>query len=374
MIKWQEEFSNLIDANNAYNFKDFDKNSSIILYGAGSLGQMAISLLGEKQVIPKYIIDKNLEGKINNIPIRKLSELTFDEIEESLFVICISSLEFLPIYNDLRSIGCKHIIQFYDYSEVFFNNILGNGWSKTELTKEDENFIKRVFRNLEHDENSVAHYLQFLWWKMRRIEKIYENFPVLSSTKYFKAKCFPSMDEKERYLDCGAHFGNTIMEFIECVNKKYSKIWAFEPDNYNMTSLKQKTKNYKNIEYFSDALSDENIKEVSFYDNLGFASKIDKKGRSKVNMKTIDSFAFEPTIIKLHVEGFELNVLEAAKNTIENSRPIIMVLADHNEDGLYKIANFLINLDKYKLYFYLHDYCGNSAIFYAIPKERENTY
>ena len=47
-----------------------------------------------------------------------------------------------------------------------------------------------------------------------------------------------------------------------------------------------------------------------------------------------------------------------------------MILADHNEDGLYEIANFLNQLREYKLYFYLHDYCGNSAVYYAIPKER----
>lgn len=373
MINWQEELSNLIDASNAYKFKNFDTKNPIILYGAGSLGRMAISLLNEKEIVPKYIIDKNLEGKINNIPIRKLSELTFNEIETSLFIICISSIEFMPIYNDLIDIGCKHIIQFYDYSEIFFNNILGNGWSKSTLSDDERNQVERVFQNLEHDKNSVAHYLQFLYWKFRRIEYIYDAFPVLSNHKYFKANCFPFLSKNERYLDCGAHVGNTILNFIEITQMQYSKIWAFEPDKYNMTSLKEKTNKYKSIEYFQSVLSNIDEEEVLFYDNLGFASKVDKEGNEKIHTRTIDSYKLSPTIIKLHLEGLELKALEGSQKTIIESRPIIMVLADHNEDGLYKIANFLINLENYKLYFYLHDYCGNSAVFYAIPEERENT-
>jgi hypothetical protein len=43
-----------------------------------------------------------------------------------------------------------------------------------------------------------------------------------------------------------------------------------------------------------------------------------------------------------------------------------MILADHSEDGLYKIPQFINKLGGYKLYFNLHDYCGNTAVFYGI--------
>ena len=150
---------------------------------------------------------------------------------------------------------------------------------------------------------------------------------------------------------------------------KYETIWAVEPDKNNNTIMKTELSGIDKIKYLPIALS--NIDGISnFISGLGFASKIEENGNDNVQIQTIDSLNINPSIIKLHLEGYELKALHGATETIRRARPLLMVLADHNEDGLYKIAHFLMALDKYKIYFYLHDYCGNSAIFYAIPKER----
>lgn len=370
MINWEKEFSEILNSSFGYEFINIDEKKQIVLYGAGSLGSMAIDLLREKEIIPTAVIDKNLEGELKGISVKKMKDLSSKELLNSLFIICISSIEFTPIYNELKEKGCKNIIHFYDYSECFFKEILGNGWSKSNIDEQDIKNIKKVLKTLEHDENSLAHYLQFLYWKIKRIEKIYDNYPVLSSKKYFGVKSFPNLSQEEKYLDGGAHFGNTILDFMKISNNKYSKIWAFEPDVYNMKKLKENVNNSFKIEFIPNPISD-NDKKVLFYENLGFASKIDNLGELNIDCKTIDSFNFDPTIMKLHLEGEELKALNGASYTIKKYRPILMVLADHNADGLYKIANYLISLDNYKIYFYLHDYCGNSAVFYAYPIERD---
>lgn len=44
-------------------------------------------------------------------------------------------------------------------------------------------------------------------------------------------------------MDCGAFKGDSIADFYVAVHGKYDKIYAFEPDSYNMKQLKDYCKN-----------------------------------------------------------------------------------------------------------------------------------
>ena len=94
---------------------------------------------------------------------------------------------------------------------------------------------------------------------------------------------------------------------------------------------------------------------------------------SSVPITAIDTLGFEPSFIKLHIEGGELDALSGALDTIENCRPIVAATCYHNEDGLWKLpAFFKDNFENYKLYFRLHGWCGTAAVIYAIPNERKS--
>jgi FkbM family methyltransferase len=339
----------------------------VILYGAGSLGNMAIPLLNQIGVTPKYILDMNKSGLLVDTPITHPDDIDFDNYKDYTFLVTISSIMFKPIYLYLKAMGAKSIYQFYDYCEVYMPKVLPNGWSVGSLDATTTEGIKRVFDSLYHDTYSIHHYLQFLWWKLKRVEKVYKDYPVLSNQKYFKAPCFEEWSKHEKLLDGGAHFGQTVDSFKEAVEDEFDYIWAFEPDRNNAKELQESIYQVdKNkIEIHTSCLYDE-VREIGFEDNLGFASKVNIDCNSKVQAVTIDSLNISPTIIKLHIEGDELKALNGAKETIKRVKPTLMVLADHNSDGLYKIGEFLSSLEGYKLYFYLHDYCGNSAIFYAL--------
>lgn len=345
------------------------KQGGIALYGAGAMCEMALDFLRLINVIPKYIIDSNKKGKLRDNKIITPLDIPKNDLENLTFILCIVTTPITPIINFLHNLGCKDVRHFYDYTEIMLENELTNGWSCLNPTKKDINAIKSVCNNLKHDKYSLAHYIQFLWWRLRRIEKIYKEYPVLSNRKYFKAPCMPKFTDSERFFDAGAHFGTTIKKFIEVTNSKFNYIWAIEPDERNFNIMKENLQNISNIEYLPIALSN-NQDIVKFIDNLGFASKIKDSGKKIIKTQAIDNLDINPTIIKLHIEGYELLTLYGAVKTIKKHRPILMILADHNRDGLYKIAHLLMTLNKYKIYFYLHDYCGNSAIFYAIPEEK----
>lgn len=374
MIAWQNELDKLFNSN--WDKEEFYKEISsegIVLYGAGSMGKMALDLLKLTNIKPQYIVDKNSNGILDGINVVSPDNIPKEDFERFSFVVCIASIPYQPIKDFLIKLGCKDVRHFYDYSELKLSNFMGNGWISPNPDDEAKQKIISVCKAFEHDSCSISHYLQFLWWRIRRKELIYPEFPVISGEKFFNFKNFPSLTKKEVFLDGGAHQGESIKKFIEKTEGRFEHIWAFEPDKTNFEYLKKNiVNNVSNITLFNKAVYNK-CGCSKFQAGLGYASKIIKEGTEDTQMVSMDSLPeIEPTIIKLHIEGSELEALKGAAKTIKKNRPIVMVLADHNKDGLYKIPEFLMEQTDYKLFFNLHDYCGNSAVFYALPSERIN--
>ena len=343
-------------------YEDKILNKDIILYGAGSLGHMALDIFKKTNIKPKYLIDKTITGKINNVDIKNTDQIPKADKANALFLICISAQPYNIIFHSLKKLGIRNIMHVYTYIYIKFPQLLGNGWFHYNLTKTDTINIEKVCEILSHDELSLSHYLQFLWWKLRGVEKIYDNYFVLSGKKFFQSPCLPKLNNNEVLLDCGCHFGQTIDGFMKITENKFSQIYAIEPDIKNLEVCKKKYSDER-ITYYNIAVSNFNG-ESCFINDMGYASKLNKKGNTKIEVKTIDTLNLNPTILKLHIEGEELNALNGGVGTIDKYNPILMVLADHNIDGLYAIPFFMYH-HSYKIYFNLHDYCGNSAVFYG---------
>jgi hypothetical protein len=186
-----------------------------VLYGAGSLGTMAVDLMNKKGLNPQYVIDKSRNGTVGDVKIVKPEKIILNDKENFLFLICISTLPYNDIATYLKALGCRHFMHFYTWAYLIMPELLENGWFKAGITESDKKEILSVCKALAHNELSPAHYIQFLWWKLRLKEIIYEGYPVLTGEKYFKSPVFPVLGEHEALLDGGVHFGQTIEAFIE---------------------------------------------------------------------------------------------------------------------------------------------------------------
>lgn len=339
----------------------------ICLYGAGSLGQMAMDCMALAGVKVSRIFDKQKTGNINAIKIESLDNITEDESSNILLLITICTLPYESIIQSLKGYKFKYIMPFYTYAYLRFPHILSNGWYVDNMPDYTEDICK-ICELLKHDECSLHHYLSFLWWKCAGKEIIYTNYPILSKKKYFASPNMPSLCTQESFLDCGCHYGDTIKQFLDVTHGEYKKIYAVEPDMHNLEIAMKRFAGEK-ITWDFRGLSDRND-TLCFCDGMGFASKLVDSGENRIEVVSIDDLDISPSIIKIHVEGAEYAVLKGAYETIVRCRPIIMVFADHSIDGLYKIPNMVRQYNGYQLYFNYCDYCGNTAIFYMIPEER----
>lgn len=373
MMDWETELEKILasDWPTPDPLRDIDHNG-IVLYGAGAMGRMALDFLKLASISPRYIVDRKEAGTLDGVSVITPEQIPVGDRTKFTFVICVATSPMNPIVDYLKCLGCKDIRHFYDCTEVIPSMQMGNGWAVKSPDPNQMEGIRTVCSALSHDQYSLAHYLQFLWWRLRRKEVLFPDYPVLCNQKYFKVPGYPLLHDHERFVDGGAHYGQNIAAFLEAVQGKFDHIWAFEPDSDNFTVLQQTVAMYApdvtaRIFLRNEALS-ANVGVANFRNGLNFASRIDSNGNKQIQTVSLDSMPeIYPTIIRLHIEGQELSTLRGAEKTICQHQPILMIIADHNSDGLYKIGEFILGHKNYQLHFHLHDFCGNTAVFYAVP-------
>tara|TARA_B100000029_G_C17404605_1_gene898345 strand:- start:288 stop:974 length:687 start_codon:yes stop_codon:yes gene_type:complete len=164
----------------------------------------------------------------------------------------------------------------------------------------------------------------------------------------------------ESIIDVGSHKG----EFLSYALKlsKIKKIYAFEPQIEINKILAEKFAKHKNIEIFNFALDKEVSKKKIYINKLSSTSTLSELNRSSfylklknffinsknnfvnsyyVNTNTIDNLfkdiLLRNTLLKVDVEGFEINVLMGGINKIKTEIPFILI--EHQMGNQYKNSN-----------------------------------
>ena len=144
------------------------------------------------------------------------------------------------------------------------------------------------------------------------------------------------------FFDVGANVGLYTWEVRKVCPTR--KILAFEPDPENIKLLEKTLRgaNLQNVEICKYALSNQ-LAEVSFFqDNLTSATGC-VAGKNKpwieqylngssneirVKTETLDSVVRQdrsPSLIKIDVEGHEVEVLQGARNTLSEAKPLMII-------------------------------------------------
>lgn len=189
------------------------------------------------------------------------------------------------------------------------------------------------------------------------LEGRYENSPLLLVEEFIKKK-MPYAKDKTA-LDIGANIGNHSLFFAN----NFNDVYAFEPNPVTFEVLQINCKfasANKNIIPLNFGLSD--IKgRLPFYINhsiiggIGGSAIINTKNENiddaiQIDVKRLDDLMelkdADIALIKIDVEGHEINVLNGAKNTIIKNMPAILFEQHASEiiDGSSFVVKFLEEL------------------------------
>jgi FkbM family methyltransferase len=142
-------------------------------------------------------------------------------------------------------------------------------------------------------------------------------------------------------IDVGANIGQTSMNFAKSGGEN-SVIYAFEPDpvNYSKAIENLKLNSFNNIHYFNIGLGSASEKlslKINSPLNRG-GNRIDRNSGNSSLIITIDTLdnilekenVKKVDLIKIDVEGFELEVLKGARHTITQYKPVLFIEIDDN--------------------------------------------
>ena len=185
------------------------------------------------------------------------------------------------------------------------------------------------------------------------------DYHELNTIKKFSNK------NKILFIDCGCNYG--FYSFYTASLSENNLILSIEAskDTSDEFIKNLNLNGFKNINFFNNAVSNTIDETISFYEsvndwessqthnNFNFASEL------KVKSIKIDSLVKEYSlndyvvIIKLDVEGNEINVIKGALEVIKKSEPLIIIEFSkyifENLDNIDYLKNFLIQYD-YSIY------------------------
>jgi FkbM family methyltransferase len=161
-------------------------------------------------------------------------------------------------------------------------------------------------------------------------------------------------------IDIGCNIG-----YFSLISSKNRKIYSIDgnPKNINMLELSKKLNNVNNITTILNCISDEetyyvpsNQELVDKYKNIGGLAFAKTNDTSCIKSTTIDSLIKQHSIsdvaiMKVDIEGGELNALKGAKETLKSTivKNIIIEISPKFNDDSDEILNILLN-NNYDIY------------------------
>ena len=158
-----------------------------------------------------------------------------------------------------------------------------------------------------------------------------------------------------------------------------SKIYAIEPQSNNFKALKHNINklNYTNkvvpIKYAISNVDDEKV-FIDVQETLSSTAQVNIQGENEnfIFTKTLDSLYRNEKIdlIKMDIEGFEMNALQGAEDIIKNQTPTLILSAYHKNNDIYDFIYFIESLSTdYKLFCFHHPLTHHEIEYYFINKK-----
>lgn len=195
------------------------------------------------------------------------------------------------------------------------------------------------------------------------------------SGQYFAPE-FMAYQEEEIFLDIGCLNLSTSMKMPKYC-KRLKKVYAFEPDpdNYKVCLERKNRRELQGVEVKLlpfGAWSERTTLCFAATNNGG--SRVSANGSISVPVVSVDE-AVDPadkiTMIKMDIEGSELEALKGAKKTIQRDKPKLAICIYHKPEDMTDIPLYIKELvPEYKLYIRHHSNFSTETVLYAVMPEQ----
>jgi FkbM family methyltransferase len=344
------------------------ENEHIIIYGGGETGQeFYLNLMASrKDIVVDCFIDSYKEGRLFDLDIKKPEYL--ESLKEIPLVIICS-----VFWNEiLESLDLKEGTKCYILSNDVINSASHIGSFGSFYFEDDLDEIQNRFNNIVKSfrtEKDILIFNNLFDLRHKKKEKEFFSF----STKYLKdnKKEFIDNDKYSENLDFskvdyaiegGVYDGQDSLIFLNSLKKNpfFKKLYAFDPFLQALYNSSYYDKIDKNLSEFTETILWNKSEKVGFKvdeTNPANSKIVEMKNiqNGDVISKVFDAVSIDDflkakghgiDLIKLDVEGSEMDVLKGAYHAISEYKPKLAISIYHKKEDMIDIPEYILSIHK----------------------------
>jgi FkbM family methyltransferase len=340
-------------------------NSHIYIFGAGTIGKELFQSSIENEIQIQGFIDSKITGTVLGSKVYNL-----DEIEKDSIIVVSVGKECQSIIEKLKILGFKRTINPSQFNFIF--NIKNTPELKFHKHFKDNKLEFLWLYSILSDKQSKSLLGDLLSFR-NTLDTTYlkKNF-VPNSIQWFDKDIY-NVNSIQYFVDGGAHNGDTIQIFLK-FSKNPIKIVGYE---LNKKVAETASKNFyknKNVNILNYGLS--NYKKNVIYDeNKSTGCKIiESSTKGSVNgiVNSLDDSYIDQNLdlLKLDIEGEEMNALIGSSSIIKRNQPVLAIAVYHKPQDILEIPKYILKLsNNYNFYLRHYTELQFETVLYAIPKK-----
>lgn len=348
-----------------YSINRLEDLKGAVVFGAALLGAAMAERLEKLGLAPRAISDNNpaLWGKEHGtLPIIPPDSIGLDT------PVIVASKYVKDIFSGLKEKNFTRLIPHYVLPILFPDFFAGDYHVlSADSIRASSMEIAKTFTLFKEDE-SRALFLRLLKFRIT-LEPL--DLPDPVGEQYFPVGFWPANDH-EIYIDVGACSGDTLVDFLRFHQGKFIRYYAIEPDPANYEALKNAVPSDTEGEILPIFLGVGRTRgSVKFSSGKGGESKVSGDGSITVQILPLSEIVGADPVssIKIDTEGYELEVLEGAREIIGEHTPKLAVSVYHKLSDLWDLPLWIDSLGRnYTYYLRHHTPEIYDSVLYCLPK------
>ena len=343
--------------------------SEVVVFGAGGFGLRVARACVAAGIQVHAIIDRDDQRGTAEFTYLRLDDAVLENVVV-LLGVHNPGADVQAIADELLSKGCSAVLAPPAFIAQLSrgSHRLENYWL-TDSTVDFGSSAVLAARTLLADEESRACFDRTL--RYRSEGAILEARPEHAMSEQYLPNDFEFLTRGMRYVDVGAFDGDTVRALHAHAPTDVNAIFAFEPDPLNYGRVVQELANWPGLEWQAAPLAaDDAARTLRFSSTPGGSASLNTSGDVTVQTVALDDLLlhWNPTHIKMDIEGAEPAALLGLEETLRRYRPRLAISAYHLPEHHWSLLNWLAGLDLgYRFHMRAYAQQTFDTVVYAVP-------
>ncbi|WP_440055632.1 FkbM family methyltransferase [Pseudoalteromonas sp. T1lg65] len=337
------------------------------IFGTTTEAQALIDIFNQENIQITAVIDNFHPSEVfHGVPCIKL----VDTPKNACIVSAVTNSRPVDVNHLLEKQGFNYCDYFYFYRNSGFNCPKIDFWDGAVKHWESHKHDYETVKSWLEDDESRRTFDAIVNFRNNYDLTYMEDFEFDITNMYLELYVMPLKDSAI-FFDLGAYDGTDSERFLRYVNN--GSAYLFEPIPDQVAMLEKKYQHSRAVNVISAAVGSGD--KTVYFNVSGTSSKVvDSEGEPdtvSVQQICLDSFckhnAITPDLIKMDVEGVELDVIKGMEQLIKSHKPKLAVSVYHRVEHLTQVPILLRALcPEYKFYLKHYTQGYSETVLFAV--------